>query len=205
MPAPPWLTPSMKTVPDSLGASRSNWKRKPVGPPVRIVEAEVVAPGAFVASGSPRASEVAALPLVPPVSTQVALPTPEGTAKKAPRAPFASAGALQLPVQQTLRVSVSPGKKPSASSAANPPVPEGTIGRSTKPRVTFISPSPASARASTLTPAIEPTVAVDAVNTCGASGAAAGAALTKNEPSAAEGTVNTTTPSTAMLIVVLAW
>ena len=92
VPAPPWLTPSMKTVPDSLGASRSYWKRKLVGPLVRIVEAEVVAPGAFVASGSPRASKVATLPLVPPVSTQVALPTPGGIAKKAPRAPFPSAG-----------------------------------------------------------------------------------------------------------------
>ena len=120
VPAPPWLTPSMKTVPDWLGASRSNWKRKPVGPPIRIVEAEVVAPGAFVASGSPRAAKVATLPLVPPVSTQVALPTPAGPAKKAPRAPFPSAGAVQLPAQQTLRVSVSAREKPSASSAARP-------------------------------------------------------------------------------------
>jgi hypothetical protein len=195
----------MKSVPDVLGGSRSIWKRKLAAPLVRIVEADVVAPGAFVASGSPRAANVATLPLVPPVSTQVALPTPEGTFRKAPRAPFASAGAVQLPVQQTLRVSVSPGEKPSASSAANAPVAEGTIGRSTKPRVTFMSPSPASARNSTLTPAIEPTVAVDAVNTCGASGAAPGFALTKNEPLASEGTVNTTVPSTAMLIVVLAW
>ena len=57
VPAPPWLTPSMKTVPDSLGASRWSWKRKPVGPLVRIVEAEMVEPGAFVASGSPRGCE----------------------------------------------------------------------------------------------------------------------------------------------------
>jgi hypothetical protein len=68
-----------------------------------------------------------------------------------------------------------------------------------------MSPSPASARPSKLTPANEPTVAVDAVNKIGASGAAAGWALKENEPLASEGTVNTMKPFTAMLIVVFAW
>jgi hypothetical protein len=61
----------MKTVPDSLAASRSNWKRKLAEPLVRIVEAEVVAPGAFVASETPIIRKVATLPLVAPVRAQM--------------------------------------------------------------------------------------------------------------------------------------
>ena len=71
VPAPPWLTPSRKTVPDSLDASRSNEKRKLAAPLLGTVDAALMAPGAFVASGSPRASKVATLPLVPPVRAQV--------------------------------------------------------------------------------------------------------------------------------------
>ena len=104
----------------------------------RIVEAEVVAPGAFVASGSPRASKVATLPLVPPVSTAGGVADAGGYCEQRRQGAVRIGGCGTAP--DNVRVSVSPGKKPSASSAANLAMPEETIGQSTKPRVTFICP-----------------------------------------------------------------
>jgi hypothetical protein len=191
----------MKTVPDSLGASRSYPKTK-LAAPLRIVLGALMPAGAFVASESPRAAKRATLPLVLPVRVQVALPTPAGTIKKSLEAPFASAGVVPEP--QPPRVSISFGKKPSASSPTTPPVPEATAGRSTKPRVTLRSPTPASARYSRLVLASDPGAVRYAVYTCAPSGLAAGEKVKAKAPLELDIMVPSNTPSTAMLIGVLA-
>ena len=124
MPAPPWLTPSMKTVPDWLGASRSYWKRKLAGPP-----------GPHCRGGGDGCRRIRSERNCDRL--EAGNPSARGTSQdtgvihctghcyqEGARAPFASAGALPEP--QTLRTSVSPGKKPSAESAMKPPVLEGT-------------------------------------------------------------------------------
>src|SRR5262245_11384251 len=126
--AAPWLTPSMKTVPLSFGASRSNRKTK-LAAPLASVAGALIADGALIAFGSPWNVTLPPRPLVAPVRTHCAVPTPglEALRKRA-RAPFVFAA--NEPVAQPVRLTASAGWKPSPTSPRVTLPVEATTGRS---------------------------------------------------------------------------
>jgi hypothetical protein len=156
----PWLTPSMKTVPVWLGANRS-YRNTKFADSVGKEAGELMADGVLTAFGSPWKVILATRALVAPVRTHCAAPVPPPEVRKKGTAPLAFAGSEA--VAQPVMLTVSPGWKPSPETPIDAPPAEGMTGRSTRTRVRLLSPAggvPASARSSSLWPAMLPTVAV---------------------------------------------